>query len=199
MRVEGRGFENIPLHYSFLIIHFTFLTIYFSRVTSIVSRLNKQCPAKQQAIPPPIASNAAGFCPQSPQVLPANQPSIACNPHEYCLHGSRAVQVLLASRTSVSHEPHKCSTNRAQQSCAVYGNNKHIIRRLKQKSTQKASIRNEASATRSPLRNAGIRLCASSCLRSCRNGSGRHAVRAVTGVQISRQRQPETDSPHRCA
>ena len=95
--------------------------LFFSRVTSKVSHHNKQCPARTQAILPPIASNAAGFCPQSPRVWLTNPPSIACNPHEYCLQSPRVLLAWLASRTSVSREPHKCGTGAVQvwkQQCA---------------------------------------------------------------------------------
>ena len=95
--------------------------LFFSRVTSKVSHHNKQCPARPQAILPPIASNAVGFCPQSPRVWLTNPPSIACNSHEYCLQSPRVLLVWLASRTSVSREPHKCGTGAVQvwkQQCA---------------------------------------------------------------------------------
>lgn len=66
-------------------------------------------------MPPGSVHKAREYDSQPRQVLPAIPTSIVCNLHEYCLYSSRAVQVFLASHTSVEQEPYKCGSSSVQE------------------------------------------------------------------------------------
>ena len=78
------------------------------QATSNPAAYRKQCRRVLSTKPASMTHKPAKYCLQFPRVLFAISTSIA-------LYGSRAVQVFLASHTSVEQEPYKCGSSSVQE------------------------------------------------------------------------------------